>query len=178
MKTAHWVLIGVAIISLVFGLFFGKSNLAKAEQNRIVKATMSNSGAQQPTASDAKTRAVLDHAIDAFYSAWTTGDWEPFFATFADDIVFQFPIGPSRGRYTGSEAKKKMMAWRRTHEAHDRIPHIEEDLRLYDSDWVVVCTHSVGNIGGKEYNGLESVFMRASGGKIVEYREYLGNIGG
>lgn len=124
----------------------------------------------------ADNRAVLDQAMTAFYAAWTTGKWDPFFAMFADDIVFEFPMGPNMGRHTGAAAKEKMWAWRHTHEANDRISDVGENLRLHDGEWVVSCARSTGELGGKPYHGVTAVFLKAKGGKIVEYREYLGGL--
>ncbi|GAB3391827.1 nuclear transport factor 2 family protein [Azotobacter armeniacus] len=134
-------------------------------------------GAQQPAASDTNVRAVLDRAVESFFSGWATGDWEPYLAMLADDFVFQFPIGPYRGRHTGPDAKQKLMAWAREHgTAGNRITQSDVDLQFYDGDWVVVCDRGIGNIGGLPYDGLHAIFMKARGGKIVEYREYMGDI--
>jgi ketosteroid isomerase-like protein len=129
--------------------------------------------------SDQETRAVLDRAVENFFAGWATGDWEPYLEMLADDFVFQFPVGPYRGRHTGAKAKRAMMAWAREHAAaNNRITQSSIDLRLYDGDWVVVCDRGIGHIGGSPYDGLHAIFMKASGDRIVEYREYMGDIAG
>jgi ketosteroid isomerase-like protein len=142
-------------------------------------ATGAARSAVERAASDPDTRAVLDRAVANFFAGWATGDWEPYLEMLADDFVFQFPIGPYRGRHTGAGARQAMIAWAREHgAANNLISQSSIDIRLYDRDWVVVCDRGIGHIGGSPYNGLHAIFMKASGGKIVEYREYMGDIAG
>jgi ketosteroid isomerase-like protein len=131
----------------------------------------------QSAHSDADTRAALDRAVETFRHAWATGDWKPFTSMFADEFIFEFPIGPNFGRHTGSAAREKMMNWRHMHEVQDRITEFNENLRLYDGNWVVASFRSVGQIQGKPYRGFETILMQVNDGKIVEYREYLGGLG-
>jgi ketosteroid isomerase-like protein len=129
------------------------------------------------TATPSADKAAQDAAMDAFGHAWTSGDWEPFTGMFADDFVFEFPAGPHSGRFTGPRAKEMMLAWRHDHEKNDRITELGENLRLHDGDWVVACFRSTGVLFGKPYFGVVSVMLKLKAGKIVEYREYLGDLG-
>jgi ketosteroid isomerase-like protein len=120
----------------------------------------------------------LDRAVALFDQAWKQGDWQPFIDQFADEFVFEFPAGEKAGRWHGAEAVAKRDAWRQTHEPSDRIVDTGEDLRLYDGHWIVVCDHGKGTLGGRNYQGTETVMMKVDDeGRIVEYREFLGGLG-
>ncbi|WGM45981.1 hypothetical protein KOAAANKH_00846 [Brevundimonas sp. NIBR10] len=127
------------------------------------------------TVSD-QTRADLNHAADAFIQAWATGDWAPFTSMFADDFVFQFPAGPHSGRRHGSEARRHMEQWSTDAAVNARIA-ANENLRLIDGDWLVLAMRGEGQMAGRPYRGVETVFLRMQAGRIVEYREYLSELG-
>jgi ketosteroid isomerase-like protein len=122
---------------------------------------------------------VLDQAADRFYAGWATGNWEPFIATLSDDFIFQFPAGPYAGRHVGAGAKDKLAAWAREHgKAGNRVPNVEMTLRVHADDWIILNDRGSGVIDGKPYDNLHAIVMRAKNGKIVEYREYFGNLTG
>ncbi|WP_119272793.1 nuclear transport factor 2 family protein [Taklimakanibacter deserti] len=125
-------------------------------------------------------RPALEAAIDAFFDGWRSGDWSPFLARCADDFTFQFPVGPQRGRRTGTEGKASITAWCRAHaQAGNRITESAVSLRLFDADWAVICDRGNGVIEGQPYTGLHAIFMRAgAAGQIVEMREYFGELPG
>ena len=125
-------------------------------------------------------KAILDLAADRFYAGWASGNWEPFFATLDDkDFIFQFRVGPYAGRHVGAGAKDKLVAWAGGHgKAGDRVPNVEMALRVHAGDWIILNDRGRGTIDGKPYDNQHAILMRAQNGKIVEYREYFGNLTG
>jgi ketosteroid isomerase-like protein len=123
--------------------------------------------------------AVLDAAADHFYAGWAKGNWEPFIATLSDDFIFQFPAGPHAGRHIGAGAKDKLIAFVREHgRAGNRVPDVQMTLRVNTGEWIITNDRGRGVIDGKPYDQLHAIFMRAKDGKIVEFREYFGNLAG
>jgi hypothetical protein len=60
-----------------------------------------------PIVTDAGLRALLERHVELFNEAVSTGDYDPFLATFADDAVMRFddfPLGPFVGRPAIAEA--------------------------------------------------------------------------
>jgi ketosteroid isomerase-like protein len=151
------------LFSLVLVLLLGSSFISKTHAQT---ATVPN-------------KVVLNQAADRFYTGWATGDWEPFIATLSDDFIFQFPAGPYAGRHVGAGAKNKLVAWAREHgKAGNRVPNVEITLRVHDKDWIVLNDRGSGVIDGKPYDNLHAIEMKAKNGKIVEFREYFGNLTG
>jgi ketosteroid isomerase-like protein len=124
-------------------------------------------------------KVILDQAADYFYAGWANGNWEPFIATLSDDFIFQFPAGPYAGRHIGAGAKDKLVAWAREHgRAGNRVSKVEMTLRVHAGNWIILNDRGSGVIDGKPYDNLHAIVMRAENGKIVEYREYFGNLTG
>jgi ketosteroid isomerase-like protein len=123
--------------------------------------------------------AVLNAAADHFYAGWATGNWGPFIATLSDDFIFQFPSGPHAGRHVGAAAKDKLIAFVSEHgKAGNRVPDVQMTLRVNTGEWIITNDRGRGVIDGKQYDQLHAIFMRAKDGKIVEFREYFGNLAG
>jgi len=122
-------------------------------------------------------RKALDAAADAFGHAWVEGDWDTYFALYADEFIFEYPAPPFTGRWTGADAVTYRNRWREQFQAV-RLIKTGEDLRLYDGPWVVVCNHSEVMVRGEPHkNILTTVLHRIDDrGKIVEYREFLGGL--
>jgi ketosteroid isomerase-like protein len=79
----------------------------------------------------------------------------------------------------GEGAKDKLVAWAREHgTADNRVPDVEITLRVYDQDWIILNDRGSGTIDGKLYDNLHAIEMKAKNGKIVEFREYFGNLTG
>lgn len=125
------------------------------------------------------SRSVLQGALDAFFAGWRTGDWRDFLRRCDDSIVFQFPVGAQRGRHHAPMGRAALTAWTAAHAAEgNRITDSVVDLKLFADDWLVICDRGSGTIAGAPYTGLHAIFMRAGkGGKIVEFREYFGELG-
>jgi ketosteroid isomerase-like protein len=133
----------------------------------------------QAQTTQSPNKAVLDAAADHFYAGWATGNWVPFIATLGDDFIFQFPVGPHAGRHTGAAGKEKMIAFVSEHgKAGNRVPNVQMMLRVNDGEWIITNDRGRGMVDGKPYDQLHAIFMRAKDGKIVEFREYFGNLAG
>jgi len=122
-------------------------------------------------------RKILNEVADTFAQAWLTGDWDSYFAHYADDFVFQYPVPPLVGRWTGDDAIKRRNQWRETFK-DVRLNKTGEDIRLFDDPWVVVCNHSESTVNGEvRKNILTTVMHRVNDeGRVVEYREFLGGL--
>jgi ketosteroid isomerase-like protein len=147
----------------------------------LVSAAQSQPAQTPQVAQAAQTanKAILDTAVDHFYAGWAYGNWEPFLATLSDDFIFQFPAGPHAGRHVGAVAKQKMIAFVTEHaKAGNRVTNVQMTLRINNGEWIVTNDRGRGVIDGKPYDQLHAIFMRAKDGKIVEFREYFGNLAG
>lgn len=125
-------------------------------------------------------RRALEAAVDAFFDGWASGDWNAFLDCCDEAMTFQFPAGEQRGRHTPPHGKQALAAWATAHrEQGNRITESIVDLKLFADDWVVICDRGNGSISGAPYTGLHALFMRAGpAGKLVEFREYFGEIAG
>jgi ketosteroid isomerase-like protein len=141
--------------------------------------SVSSANAQQTPSAQSTNTVVLDTAADHFYAGWATGSWEPFIATLSDGFIFQFPVGPFAGRHIGAGAKDKLIAFVRGHgTAGNRVPDVQMTLRVNNGEWIITNDRGRGVVDGKPYDQLHAIFMRAKDGKIVEFREYFGNLAG
>lgn len=129
-------------------------------------------------ATAASVRSSLQEALDAFFAAWASGDWQLFLDRCDEGMIFQFPIGEQRGRHAAPGGKTALRAWTEKHrEEGNRITQSKIDLKLFAEDWLIICDRGSGTIGGSPYSGLHAIFMRANvAGKIIEFREYFGEL--
>jgi ketosteroid isomerase-like protein len=130
------------------------------------------------TPAESGANATLERAVQAFFASWSSGDWRPFLDLCADQMVFQFPVGPQKGRHSGMAGKTALIAWTRRHQETDsRILESRVDLKLLADDWIIVCDRGSGRIEGAPYTGLHAIFMHLSpDGRIDEFREYFGEV--
>ena len=137
----------------------------------------SATGAWGATSGTAVRRA-LEAAVDGFFAGWASGDWTAFLDCCDETMTFQFPVGEQRGRHGPPNGKRALAAWTAAHQAQgNRITDSIVDLKLFADDWVIICDRGIGTIGGRPYTGLHALFMRAGPtGKLVEFREYFGEI--
>ncbi|NNG69317.1 nuclear transport factor 2 family protein [Rhizobium laguerreae] len=128
--------------------------------------------------SDPGARRMLEAAVDAFFTGWASGDWTAFLDCCDETMTFQFPVGEQPGRHGPPDGKQALTAWTAAHQAQgNRITESTVDLKLFAADWVIVCDRGSGTIGGARYTGLHAIFMQAgSTGRLVEFREYFGEI--
>jgi len=117
-------------------------------------------------------------AEDAFFDGWATGDWSDFREMLSNnDVTFQFPDGPFKGRSFGEEGYKNINLWIDHHiEMKNRIHHSKRDLRFGVDDWYYFADEAEGHFYGKDYVGSHMIGFRFDEGKIVEYREYVGDL--
>lgn len=124
------------------------------------------------------SRETLENAYQKFLNGWATDNWQPFLDLLSDDLIFQYPAGVYRGRHLPPEGKPKMVAWANSHrDAGDRI-QIIPSLKVFQDDWGIFTANSVGTYNGEAYDGNEAYFLRVQENRIVEYREYIGDIVG
>ncbi len=70
-------------------------------------STRSNASYNVPIVAEADLKAMLERHVELFNEAVSSGDYDPFLATFADDAVMSFddiPMGPFVGRPAIAEA--------------------------------------------------------------------------
>lgn len=129
-------------------------------------------------AKPSSSQGALQAALDAFFAGWSSGNWQPFLDRCDEAMTFQFPAGEHRGRHHAPDGKRALTAWATAHrENGNRITQSTIDLKLFADDWLIICDRGTGNIAGAPYTGLHAIFMRANGeGKIVEFREYFGEV--
>lgn len=118
------------------------------------------------------------NAEQAFFYGWATGDWSDFRAMLKkDDVVFQFPDGPFKGRSVGKKGYENINLWIDHHiEVKNRIHESERNLRFGVGDWYYFADEARGDFYGKEYVGSHMIGFKFQERKIVEYREYVGDL--
>ena len=125
---------------------------------------------------DDALKKTAELAYQRFRAGWATGNWEPFIEMLTDDFIFQFPAGPFKGRHQPPEGKRLMTEWARSYaKTGDRII-IQPNIKLFTDDWGIFCENSSGVEGGLPYKGTEAIFIRVRGDKVIEYREFIGDI--
>jgi len=125
---------------------------------------------------DDSLKKTAELAYQRFRAGWATGNWEPYIEMLADDFTFQFPAGPFNGRHLPPDGKRLMTEWARGYaKTGDRII-IQPNIKLFTDDWGIFCENSSGVEGGLPYKGTEAIFIRVRGDKVIEYREFIGDI--
>lgn len=157
-----------------------RNALTAAACGLVLPAVAANAVAGTAADPDPATRRALETAVDAFFAGWASGDWQAFLDRCDEQMIFQFPVGEQRGRHAPPHGKRTLAAWAAAHNAQgNRITESTVDLKLFAADWAIVCDRGSGSIGGAPYTGLHALFMRAGpSGKLVEFREYFGEIAG
>ena len=137
-----------------------------------------SSAAAWGATSDTELRRELEATVEAFFAGWASGDWSTFLDRCDETMTFQFPVGEQRGRHGPPHGKRALAAWTAAHKAQgNRITESIVDLKLFASDWIIICDRGSGMIGGGPYTGLHALFMRAGPtGRLIEFREYFGDI--
>lgn len=118
----------------------------------------------------------LTHIYQLFCHAWRTGEWDPFIETIHGDCIFQYPAGRYQGRHLAPTGAIQLTRWARSHvQQNDRIT-ITPQKQFIVGDWGIFTQTSSGQEDGISYNGNEAIFLRVQAGKLIEYREYIGDI--
>lgn len=117
-------------------------------------------------------------AEQRFYQAWATGDWSEFKQMMnTDHFIFQFPDGPLKGRSKSDEGYGKISEWIAHHiQFKNRIHHSERNIRMAQGDWYFFADEATGTFYGKDYKGSHFIGFRFDEGKMVEFREYVGDL--
>ena len=117
-------------------------------------------------------------AEQAFFQGWANGDWSDFQAMLnKDDLIFQFPAGPLKGRTEGKQGYQNMVNWIAHHiESKNRIHKSVRNQRFGLDDWYYFADEAGGTFYGNAYTGSHFIGFRFNNGKIVEYREYVGDL--
>lgn len=117
-------------------------------------------------------------AFDLFAQGWTTGDFDPYIALLADEMMFWFPMGVHRGKFSGVEGRQQMIAKCRDHEkAGDRLTFSEPQYSLVNESSVMFEFESEGLYAGDPYKGHNAIAFETKDGKITGFREYFGDLG-
>lgn len=155
-----------------------RNALTAAACGLILPTVVANAAQETAADPDAAARRALEAAVNAFFAGWASGAWEAFLDRCDEEMIFQFPIGEQRGRHAPPHGKQALTAWAAAHRAQgNRITESIVDLKLFAADWAIVCDRGNGSIGGVPYTGLHALFMRVGpAGKLIEFREYFGEI--
>ena len=115
------------------------------------------------------THAQIKHAMHTHFDAWNARDRSRWEANFADDIVFEDPVGgPTK---VGAESVR--LSWE--HSFKDgQSWHIEPVLMQICSDQAACHVRSTGVVAGKEITveGIE-VYTINDAGKIAYIRTWF-----
>lgn len=116
-------------------------------------------------------------AFDLFAKGWATGNFEDYLALLADEMIFWFPAGVHRGKFSGVAGRKEMMA-----KCHDdaasgnRLTFSSPQYVLTDESSVMFEFESSGTMSGKHYQGHNAIALKVKDGKVTGYREYFGDV--
>jgi ketosteroid isomerase-like protein len=128
---------------------------------------------------DSKGEAeVAQWAFDAWQAGESSGDYSKFRALLADDFeIFSHPITPDRGVVKGTEAKKRLLKLIEDRRAKPNQLRFS-NVRVFQSGREFVFQFdSEGKIAGSfPYRGWNTVALTIADGKVVGFREYLGDV--
>ncbi|MEL7223840.1 MAG: nuclear transport factor 2 family protein [Cyanobacteria bacterium P01_D01_bin.36] len=117
-------------------------------------------------------------AFDLFAEGWVTGDFSPYIALLADEMMFWFPMGTHRGKFSGVEGRSQMIAKCRDHEAAgDRLTFSEPQYILANGSSVMFEFEAEGLYAGGPYKGHNAIAFETKDGKVIGFREYFGDLG-
>ena len=121
--------------------------------------------------------ATARKAFDLFADGWTTGNFDPYIAMLAEEMMFWFPMGMHRGKFSGIEGRQQMIAKCRDHEAAgDRLTFSDPQYVLSDGTSVMFEFEAEGLYAGKPYQGHNAIAFEVKDGKVVGFREYFGDL--
>ncbi|MDG3086503.1 nuclear transport factor 2 family protein [Vibrio hannami] len=117
-------------------------------------------------------------AEQAFFEGFATGDWTGFKQMLnKDDLIFQFPDGPFKGRSVGKQGYDNIITWiDHNVKMENRIHESTRNQRFGVNDWYYFADEAKGTFYDKDYVGSHFIGFRFNNGKIVEYREYVGDL--
>lgn len=121
-----------------------------------------------------EARATAELAFDHLCTAGETGDWQPLLEMLSDEFEFLFPAGALRGKHTGLEGKGKFLQW--VQKRASSRSRKTTDLKLFSEDWAVFCVDVIGDDSLGYFETHVALFFRVNGGRVVAYREYIGDI--
>ena len=122
--------------------------------------------------------ATAREAFDLFAQGWTTGNFDPYIAVLAEEMMFWFPMGAHRGKFSGPEGRQQMIDKCRDHEAAgDRLTFSEPQYVLNDDTSVMFEFEAEGLYAGQPYKGHNAIAFEVNHGKVVGFREYFGDLG-
>ncbi|NEQ46714.1 MAG: nuclear transport factor 2 family protein [Leptolyngbya sp. SIOISBB] len=117
-------------------------------------------------------------AFDLFAQGWTSGNFDPYIAMLAEEMMFWFPMGSHRGKFSGPAGRQQMIAKCRDHEAAgDRLTFSAPQYVLSNDTSVIFEFEAEGLYGGKPYQGHNAIAFEIQGGQVVGFREYFGDLG-
>lgn len=117
-------------------------------------------------------------AFDLFAQGWTTGDFSLYIELLADDMMFWFPMGAHRGKFSGAEGRSQMIAKCQDHEvAGDRLTFSEPQYILSGESSIMFEFEAEGLYAGNPYKGHNAIAFEVKDGKVTGFREYFGDLG-
>ncbi|MEM1293200.1 MAG: nuclear transport factor 2 family protein [Cyanobacteria bacterium P01_H01_bin.162] len=117
-------------------------------------------------------------AFDRFAEGWITGNFEPYIALLADEMIFWFPMGTHRGKFEGVVGRQQMIAKCHDHTAvGDRLTLHAPQYVLSDGNSVMFEFEVEGNYAGQPYRGHNAIAFAMKGDQVIGFREYFGDLG-
>jgi hypothetical protein len=129
-----------------------------------------------PEAARARVERVARRAFALFQRGWATGDFGPYLAMCRADFAFAYPSGAHRGRVTGTEGYRRMVAKCQEEAASGQRLQLSAPTRVTTSETTAVIEFDVeGWLGRHYYRGWTAISFDVAGEQLSGFREYFGD---
>lgn len=120
---------------------------------------------------------IAHQAFEAFAHGWKTGNFQPFLDMLADEVMFWYPYGKYRGKFSGQEGKAKLIAKCLEHsKAGDCLTFYPPHHTTQSDTTVMFEFECEGTIENEVYCGRIAVAFDIHNNKVVGFREYFGDV--
>lgn len=119
---------------------------------------------------------VAENSFKLLKEALRNGDYEPFLATLDENASYWFPAGEARGEIKGKKNLRQLYGY--INKALGGAPiNVDETMRVTGGGNTVVFEFADSAIiKGEQYRNRVAFSFDVQDGKIISYREYIGDI--
>jgi len=117
---------------------------------------------------------IAEEAYARLNAGLTHGNWDAFFALFADEVDLILPYPPVVGHFTGREGREKLVLFFRPLGVEgNRVTKVISTVKVAGADRVVFEDHWSGQFYGQPAEGRDTIHIIVADGKVVGFHEYV-----